>query len=172
MIRRPPRSTLFPYTTPSDLLYGTPNHDLHRWLPPAIVFSALVLHSAGMRSASTPLLTLGSASYALYLIHPLVVDLVRELGKASPALAPATTLLGLAVAVAASVGVAVVVHLWIEAPLLNATRALTRGIARSGWRRGWRAKGRPSPEGRADGTVDSEAVESFGPGPSAGGLRR
>src|SRR3712207_482608 len=119
MIRRPPRSTLFPYTTPSDLLYSAPDHDLHRWLPPSIVFSALVLHSTGMRSASTPLLGLGSASYALYLIHPLVVNFVGELGKAFPAIAPATTLLGLTAAIAASVGVAVVVHLWVEAPLLK-----------------------------------------------------
>src|SRR5688572_31861075 len=36
MIRRPPRSTLFPYTTPSDLeLQSTPAHFLGSFLPPA-----------------------------------------------------------------------------------------------------------------------------------------
>ena len=77
------------------------------------------------------LVQLGDASYALYLVHPFALRLVREillrLGVA-PALHPGGTLLPM---LAASVAAAILVHLFIERPLTRRLRGrLDPGAAR------------------------------------------
>jgi peptidoglycan/LPS O-acetylase OafA/YrhL len=111
------------------LIYGIP--------ATLIVAGALILEKSGRRWQSRPLLLLGAASYALYLIHPMVMQPVtKALGfiahsrKVAPLLlglpsvlggyvfAAIVTRAGFAAALLAGVGV----HLWFELPLHNRLR--------------------------------------------------
>jgi peptidoglycan/LPS O-acetylase OafA/YrhL len=111
------------------LIYGIP--------ATLIVAGALILEKSGRRWQSRPLLLLGAASYALYLIHPMVMQPVtKAFGfiAHSPKIAPLllglpsvlggyvfaaiVTLAGFAAALLAAVGV----HLWLELPLHNKLR--------------------------------------------------
>lgn len=96
------------------------------WGAPAvlIVGSALVLDRLSLKLTSQPLMLLGDASYSLYLTHPLVIKAValayRRLDIASSGVHLVMTLAACALCIV----VAVLVHLFIERPLMNALRRL------------------------------------------------
>jgi exopolysaccharide production protein ExoZ len=83
-----------------------------------IVFSASLLSQGGWDTRFAPLVLLGDASYVLYLVHPYCeYTLQRAIVPHLPALridAP----LGCIVAIAASVAVALLLHLYAELPAL------------------------------------------------------
>jgi exopolysaccharide production protein ExoZ len=69
------------------------------------------------------LLELGAASYALYLFHLIIVQILVKLAKSSLAVSPALSAM---LAVAASIGVAMLVHRRVEQPILRWSRRLAR----------------------------------------------
>lgn len=70
------------------------------------------------------LVVLGDASYALYLVHPFALRLVRE-GLLRFGLAPAAhPWTGMVLMLLASVAAALLVHRWVERPLTRRARAL------------------------------------------------
>jgi peptidoglycan/LPS O-acetylase OafA/YrhL len=99
------------------------------------VLAAVVLAAAICVRANTGLpgkagLVLGNASFAIYLVHnPIVLVLLAVAQKAGLALESEAALLGfLAGAVVVSVGGGVLVHYWIEKPLIRACDRWSRGI--------------------------------------------
>lgn len=89
-----------------------------------IVGGALVAerHGATLKSRSVALL--GSASYVLYLSHPMVISLFNNASRHIPLLQggiyAAVTLLG---AIMASLSVAVMIHVWFELPAARYLRS-------------------------------------------------
>lgn len=92
-----------------------------RWGLPsgAVILGLVVAERGGFGLRSRPVLLLGAASYALYLVHPIVVGQLLQLPPASAPVAWLTCLAALAVAIA----LAVAFNLAIEAPLLRRLRA-------------------------------------------------
>ena len=90
------------------------------WGGPAVLIVAggLILERAGIRFTSSSIPLLGAASYSIYLVHVVVLELV--LGPAItflPDLGGPMTI-GIAIlAIIAAVFAGVVVHLWIERPM-------------------------------------------------------
>jgi exopolysaccharide production protein ExoZ len=95
-------------------------------LPAAMIVAGVVFAERGGLAIRNPaVLLLGASSYALYLLHPIVVGQLLPLAPADPV--PA--LLACAGAVAITVLIAIGFHLFVEAPLLRRLRALLRGSA-------------------------------------------
>ena len=88
----------------------------------AIIFGVVIAEQRGLAITSKAALLLGAASYAIYLLHPIVVGQILQLPPAEPPF----TWLCLILALAFTIGVSVVFHLWIEAPLLRWMRGLLR----------------------------------------------
>ena len=86
----------------------------------AIVLGLVVAERRGLAIRSKAVLLLGAASYALYLLHPVVVGQLLQLPAAQP---PLTWLYCLAAAIM-TIGLSVAFHLAIEAPLLRRLRGL------------------------------------------------
>jgi exopolysaccharide production protein ExoZ len=87
--------------------------------PPAvlIVLGALLLERAGAASQSRTLLLLGAASYAIYLVHVLVLQFgAGMLAGFGPAVA-------LSISAAASIAIGIAAHLWFEKPVTAFLRA-------------------------------------------------
>jgi peptidoglycan/LPS O-acetylase OafA/YrhL len=107
--------------------------NLPRWItygvPAAQTVAALTLLD---RKLAFPYFeTLGDASYALYLVHPAVIALVRAVatrGAVDPVAAPWLYFLGL---VTLCIGAALLVHRWLEKPM---TQGLKRRL--DTWLRG------------------------------------
>jgi exopolysaccharide production protein ExoZ len=98
-------------------------------MPPLLVTAALLLHSAGLHCRWRPALLLGNASYALYLTHTIVIELVRHAGdrvlpKGSALLDPAQSVPAMAVMLVVCSLAAIAVYGWIEVPVLRALRRL------------------------------------------------
>jgi exopolysaccharide production protein ExoZ len=92
-------------------------------LPAAIIILGLIVaEHGGFAIRSKPVLLLGAASYAIYLLHPVMVGQLLQLPANPPPLSWAIGLL----AVAITVGVSTAFHLWIEAPMLRWLRGLLR----------------------------------------------
>jgi peptidoglycan/LPS O-acetylase OafA/YrhL len=91
-----------------------------------IVGGALLLERAGQRRDGGFAQLLGAASYALYLFHPLIEQVVVQYGtRFGHVVGPAAPwVIGIA-AVAASLGGAIVIYIVIEKRILKAGRALT-----------------------------------------------
>jgi peptidoglycan/LPS O-acetylase OafA/YrhL len=87
--------------------------------PPAVLLVYGLAAADGRRPRRVPgwLLRLGDASFSIYLLHHLAVDAAKHVGTAIPHTA-APHLLWLAGTVAAAVGTGVVLHRWVERPLL------------------------------------------------------
>ena len=85
--------------------------------PVILVLSALVLHSCGWRMKSRFLMVLGASSYALYLTHTLILELLRVLARTVAIFRFETSITGLLAAVMTSLALAVIVHLFIELPM-------------------------------------------------------
>jgi exopolysaccharide production protein ExoZ len=90
-------------------------------LPAAAVILGLVIaEQRGIAVRSKPVLLLGAASYAIYLLHPIAVGQLLQLRAAAPPLA----WLYCCIALALTVFLSVAFHLGIEAPLLRRMRGL------------------------------------------------
>jgi exopolysaccharide production protein ExoZ len=91
----------------------------------AIILGVVIAERQGLAVKSRFILLLGAASYALYLVHPIMVGQLLQLPPAQP---PMTWLSILAAAIV-TIGLALAFHLWIEAPLLRWMRGLLRDRA-------------------------------------------
>ncbi len=98
-------------------------------LPFLIVVTALFLHSAQVQCNWRPFLVMGEASYALYLVHTLVIGQLRAMGN----LIDAHSGLGmLLIVVTISSLIAIVLHYGIERPVTRYLRSvlLSRAFVR------------------------------------------
>jgi exopolysaccharide production protein ExoZ len=93
-------------------------------LPVGVLLCALALHSLDFRVSWPPVVLLGDASYALYLIHELIMETIRPLGPKYPLLDFKNHISGVVILLVISQIVAVAVHLWIERPLIKLARAV------------------------------------------------
>jgi exopolysaccharide production protein ExoZ len=100
--------------------------------PPLIVLGAVLLENGGIACGSRLILALGASSYALYLCHPFVVGVIRDLAKRVAGLDAQTHLVAALLAVALSAIVAWFIFVWIEKPLLKILRARTFRDQRDG----------------------------------------
>jgi len=89
-----------------------------------VVFSALLLHSTGVRITSPLFLLLGNASYALYLFHVNALETLRAMSGKFPWLEMSRNVCGVIAVLVASSLLAVAVHLWIERPILRLFRRI------------------------------------------------
>jgi exopolysaccharide production protein ExoZ len=100
-------------------------------LPLLVVFTALFLHSAGLRWKWRPLLILGDISYVLYLSHVIVLTTMKRYADSYPFLDPKNNgTAGIIFTLALCVGVAWLLHVAVEKPLISMCDA---------WVRRWRA---------------------------------
>ncbi|MEA3015478.1 MAG: exopolysaccharide production protein ExoZ [Sphingomonadales bacterium] len=88
----------------------------------AVIFGLVVAEQRGIAVRSKPVLLVGAASYAIYLLHPIVLGQLLQL----PGAAPPLSWLYCSIAVAFTIGLSVAFHLAIEAPLLRWMRASLR----------------------------------------------
>ena len=86
----------------------------------AILLGLIIAERRGLAVRSRTVLLLGAASYAIYLLHPIVLGQLLQLPPAEP---PLTWLYCLC-ALLITIGLSVTFHLFIEAPLLRSLRAL------------------------------------------------
>ena len=87
-------------------------------LPPSVVFSVLILHSAQIRISSRFLINFGGASYALYLVHTPVLETLRATSAAFSML-ELTTPIGALMCVCVSSLLAMLIYYKLEMPLLR-----------------------------------------------------
>lgn len=106
-------------------------------VPAAMIVTGCVLGRFSAARATLPAramaagVKLGDASYALYLIHPFVVVLMRKAMLASGTVSTLGPWAAVAITLAASVVAALIVHRWLEKPLIRWLRAhLERPSAR------------------------------------------
>jgi len=85
--------------------------------PVILVLSALVLHTCEWRVRSRAIMLLGASSYALYLTHTLVLELLRVFARKASFLKFEVSTTGLFLSLLACVSAAVIVHLLIELPM-------------------------------------------------------
>jgi exopolysaccharide production protein ExoZ len=91
--------------------------------PVVIVASALFVEYAGGAITWQPLILIGNASYAIYLTHPIVFDVMKtgnERWLQLPTPEASTMMMLCYVAIAGGAGI--IVHLTIENPLLRVIR--------------------------------------------------
>lgn len=99
--------------------------EIHYSAPTVIVFAALCLHSAGFTMRGTLIMAFGAISYALYLLHPLVVETMRATAPLYPWMAP-NTLTGALACVVGSLMLAVAAYYGFEKPTLQRLNSATR----------------------------------------------
>ena len=97
---------------------------VHYLMPPLLVMSALLLHSAQLRSRLRLALLMGDASYALYLTHTIVMEIYvvgrnRLVGDQVALLDPSESLFAAGAMLVLCSVVAIAVHLRIELPMLR-----------------------------------------------------
>lgn len=90
-------------------------------LPLMIVGAALLMASAGADITWRPLILLGDSSYALYLTHTILFEEFRRFNIVAY---PMSGTMPMVMAVLASIGVGIAVHLWIEKPLNRMVKRL------------------------------------------------
>ncbi|WP_042887524.1 acyltransferase family protein [Cupriavidus necator] len=99
-----------------------------RGLPAALLLAGVVAaEHAGVLRVPRALVWLGELSFALYLTHPTVIEGVKRL---MPQLTPDQTglqLLRFAIDAALALGLALLLHRWVELPGIAAGRRLARG---------------------------------------------
>ena len=92
----------------------------HKWfafaLPPLLVFAALLLEKAGFVLTWRPLIVLGNASYALYLVHPFFAEAVRATGGQWQPLDVNSGYLAYAAVLIPSLILALLLHYYFERP--------------------------------------------------------
>ncbi|MGO4327444.1 acyltransferase family protein [Cupriavidus sp. 2TAF22] len=95
----------------------------------ALLFGAVAAEHAGVLRVPRMLVWLGELSYALYLTHPTVIEAVKRL---MPELAPGQMgwqLARFAIDAALALGLAMLLHRWVEQPAMAAGRRLARRFA-------------------------------------------
>lgn len=100
----------------------------------AIVYSAVSLNDNGFTVGDGFLSEQGASSYALYLVHPFVLQFFSKLARAYMSLSPIPLVIGAACLFVASVVAAMVFYRFVEIPLtrlLRPGRSTTRTSARS-----------------------------------------
>lgn len=97
-------------------------------LAPALLMTALLLHSSGQKCTNRAILALGASSYALYLTHTFVIEPFRAAGTSLPAIAP-SGLVGMAICLALSVALGIATFRLVEIPILRLFRP--RGLPAS-----------------------------------------
>lgn len=100
------------------------------------ILSIILLEGQGYRLRSSTMLTLGNASYSIYLLHPYVIGVVHKILKLSPDL---SSIAGIAAALASIIvtcAAAVICFKLIENPV---SRWLSRAISNRSERKGQRA---------------------------------
>jgi exopolysaccharide production protein ExoZ len=115
--------------------WGSGAEELHRsvaWgIPAALIVAGAVLGaSSGPWTGVGWMGVMGDASYALYLIHPLVGRTIREVFIRSGADLAAVSWLYLATVAAATIVAALAVHFWFERPITRALRERFEGRKR------------------------------------------
>lgn len=90
-------------------------------IPAAVVLAALFLHSVGRVATNKTALTLGAASYSIYLMHTIAIETFRTAGTTIEFLAP-NSITGMAASIAASVALSLIVYYWFEEPVLRRLR--------------------------------------------------
>lgn len=93
----------------------------------AVIAGALAMERGGWILRQRFLLELGAASYALYLFHPLILQMAV---KATSPLLPGLPAVAGTVAVAACLAAGFAIHWWIEKPLLQWSRRITHRPSR------------------------------------------
>jgi exopolysaccharide production protein ExoZ len=88
----------------------------------AIILGLLVAEQQGFAIRSKAVLLLGAASYAIYLVHPIVLGQLLQLPPAQPSV----SWLYCVGALIITIGLSVAFNLAIEAPLLRWMRGLMR----------------------------------------------
>ncbi|WP_198030172.1 acyltransferase [Bradyrhizobium sp. Tv2a-2] len=118
---------------PLAIFIPIPLAGIRYYLPPAVVLSALVLHSAGRRIDSRLLIDLGGASFALYLIHIPVLESLRTSSAIFPILKLATPT-GALIAACLSSSLAMIAYYRLELPLLRSLHSRLKSANRTGRR--------------------------------------
>lgn len=91
-------------------------------VPVLVVFTILLLHSAGFNSKWRPVLLLGDASYALYLTHTILLETIRTIGEQWAWMNMSRSGMGLTIALVGSILLALFVHRFVELPLMRAMK--------------------------------------------------
>jgi exopolysaccharide production protein ExoZ len=109
---------------------------LYYLMPPLLVTSALLLHSARFRWKWRLALLMGDASYALYLTHTIVIEIFRVsrnklVGDQIAILHPKESIITAGALLVICSLVAIVVHYRVERPVIQALRRLINGSKRS-----------------------------------------
>ncbi len=91
-------------------------------MPAVLVFSMLLYHSCGWRIKNSFVLALGAASYALYLTHTIVFELLRQPAIYYKWLDFQSSIYGFLIAVCLAVVIALLVHYYVEVPALGFLR--------------------------------------------------
>lgn len=111
-------------------VFGPPSLLQHYLLPPAVVIGALLLDAASFRITNRHILTFGAASYALYLIHPLVIETLRPVAVVLP-FVTLTTISGVVVTLVVSYALALFFHYRFELPVGRRLHSLGTNESRS-----------------------------------------
>ncbi|WP_313816627.1 acyltransferase [Cupriavidus sp.] len=88
-------------------------------LPPVVVLTALMMHTAGIRCNFRVIVFLGDISYALYLVHTIVLTTFDRYASVYPFLEFRHNFKGVVLAVAVSCLVAWVLHVGFEKPIIR-----------------------------------------------------
>ena len=96
---------------------------IYQLLPPMLVMSALILHSAKLRADSSIVLAFGGASYALYLTHTIVLEVLRRVGVKVHILNFSDTAFGCIFAILVCIVVSYAVHRFVELPSAKKLKA-------------------------------------------------
>ncbi len=91
----------------------------------AVVAGAMALERGGWRADAAPLMTLGAASYALYLFHPFVLQVIARLAEVRE-MAGLHAMMVAAFALFLSQVLAILLHLRVERPLGQLLRRAPR----------------------------------------------
>ena len=91
--------------------------------PIVIVASALLIEYAGCSITWRPLIVLGDASYAIYLTHPIVFEVMKATGGRWPQIpTPSDSVAVMLFYMAVATSLGLLVHLYVENPLLRLIR--------------------------------------------------
>jgi exopolysaccharide production protein ExoZ len=113
----------------ADALQQRVGFPLYYAMPPLLVLSVLVLHSARLSCTWSVPLLLGDASYALYLTHIMVMELAliirnKTIGDQVAAINPSESVMAVLGALVVCSLVAIAVHTKVELPTLRILRRL------------------------------------------------
>jgi exopolysaccharide production protein ExoZ len=89
------------------------------FVPLAAVLTALLLHSAGVRCRWKPLLILGDASYALYLVQGAWLPIQKSFAADWPVLNYKDSAGGMLIALSICCLLAVIIHYMVEKPMIH-----------------------------------------------------